>query len=585
MFLNFKFFYIFLLIFTIGKSFPLKNQNDFITETTATNLGLTPPEIIKFMKRFGYLDSQPSLDLPDVDAIYKEDAISDAIKNIQKFGNINQTGILDNETLKLMTSPRCGVPDMYKSSNNNTHSVRYKRYVVGSQRWQKRNIKYFIANWSPKIGQNQVIRDMKRVFDIWASYSNLKFKMVNDNSADIIIAFGSRYHGDNYPFDGPGNILAHAFYPYEMQSYGGDIHFDNDENWKENSTNLSEGVDFFSVALHELGHSLGLAHSHVYSSIMFPYYKGPTQATLDYDDILAMYNLYVTATFIDDNWTTDTSSFEITTPKMMTTTEIPTRMTSTFQPTYEGDYETVEDYKNRDENIFTSTISPTLMQNISTIVPKILPNICDGHFDAVGVFRGNPYIFKGSYVWRLTDNYKIVQGYPLEIHQMFPFLPQSIDKIDAAYERNYDSAIILFTGNQYWVYNGYQLQENSPRPLSDYGIPQNISSINAAMYWPKNYKTYLFGSTEFWRYDDNSKSLDDGYPKSMSRWIGIPENIDAAATIPNGKTYFFKGNIYWLYNNVWIRPEPGYPRRASNAWLGCPLPQKRPYRKNNNYSY
>jgi hypothetical protein len=35
-----------------------------------------------------------------------------------------------------------------------------------------------------------------------------------------------------FPFDGPGNILAHAFYPYEMDSYGGDIHFDDDEDWK-----------------------------------------------------------------------------------------------------------------------------------------------------------------------------------------------------------------------------------------------------------------------------------------------------------------------------------------------------------------
>ena len=86
--------------------------------------------------------------------------------------------------------------------------------------------------------------------------------------------------------------MAHAFYPYEEDSYGGDIHFDNDENWLDGAKNLNEGVDFLSVAVHELGHSLGLAHSPVYSSIMFPYYKGPNLAQLDYDDILAMYQLY-----------------------------------------------------------------------------------------------------------------------------------------------------------------------------------------------------------------------------------------------------------------------------------------------------
>ena len=133
---------------------------------------------------------------------------------------------------------------------------------------------------------------MRRAFDEWAKYGNLKFIQVFDPAADIIVGFGSGHHGDRYPFDGPGNILAHAYYPYEMESYGGDIHFDEDENWRENSTNLIDGVDFYSVALHELGHSLGLAHSPVYSSIMFPYYKGITQGSLDYDDVLGMYKLY-----------------------------------------------------------------------------------------------------------------------------------------------------------------------------------------------------------------------------------------------------------------------------------------------------
>lgn len=77
-----------------------------------------------------------------------------------------------------------------------------------------------------------------------------------------------------------------------MGSWGGDVHFDEDENWQENSTDLAKGVDFYTVALHELGHSLGLAHSPVYNSIMFPYYKGPEHNVLDFDDTLAMYNAY-----------------------------------------------------------------------------------------------------------------------------------------------------------------------------------------------------------------------------------------------------------------------------------------------------
>lgn len=152
---------------------------------------------------------------------------------------------------------------------------------------------YFsIANWSYKVPEEKMVKWVEQSFHAWAQYSRLRFKRVFDSSADIIIAFGSYYHGDRYPFDGPGNILAHAFYPYEENAFGGDVHFDNDENWLENATTLNEGVDFRTVLIHELGHSLGLAHSFVYSSLMFPYYKGLVPPQLDYDDILAMYQLY-----------------------------------------------------------------------------------------------------------------------------------------------------------------------------------------------------------------------------------------------------------------------------------------------------
>lgn len=53
---------------------------------------------IDFMRRFGYLDKTTSKS----EALYHEDAIINAIKNVQKYGALNETGVLDNDTLKVL---------------------------------------------------------------------------------------------------------------------------------------------------------------------------------------------------------------------------------------------------------------------------------------------------------------------------------------------------------------------------------------------------------------------------------------------------------------------------------------------------
>uniref|UniRef100_A0A2C9LXL6 Peptidase metallopeptidase domain-containing protein n=1 Tax=Biomphalaria glabrata TaxID=6526 RepID=A0A2C9LXL6_BIOGL len=85
----------------------------------------------------------------------------------------------------------------------------------------------------PQATTRQLISD---AFRVWSDATPLSFKEVVDSSADIMIQFASQYHSDGYPFDGKGMVLGHAFFPGNDK--GGDTHFDDDENWTANSTDV-----------------------------------------------------------------------------------------------------------------------------------------------------------------------------------------------------------------------------------------------------------------------------------------------------------------------------------------------------------
>lgn len=94
-------------------------------------------------------------------------------------------------------------------------------------------------------------------------------------------------------------VLAHAFYPATEAIWGlggtigGDVHFDTGWTWADDPTDTTADADFdfYTVALHELGHALGLGHSTVAGSVMYPYYGG-ARRTITADDIAGIQAIY-----------------------------------------------------------------------------------------------------------------------------------------------------------------------------------------------------------------------------------------------------------------------------------------------------
>lgn len=91
---------------------------------------------------FGYL---PKSNI-ETGNLRTKDQLTIAIKRLQKFGNIPQTGVIDENTRELMRRPRCGQPDNvsapdFTATNRDWNSsIRNKRYVIQGQRWPYTNI-------------------------------------------------------------------------------------------------------------------------------------------------------------------------------------------------------------------------------------------------------------------------------------------------------------------------------------------------------------------------------------------------------------------------------------------------------------
>ncbi len=201
-------------------------------------------------------------------------------------------GVADARTIEIMSDPRCGVLDSALSGR--FQSGRLAAFVTVN-RWEVTALRYRFLNTTPDLTGARQRDILGEAFQHWSAVSALQFREVADSEeSEISIAFHRGSHGDGNPFDNLGgpdsNTLAHAFFPPPNGGrWAGALHFDEFELWKDRAGGA--GARLYTVALHEIGHLLGLAHSRDRSAIMFPYY-GEDRDELEPDDVAAIQSLY-----------------------------------------------------------------------------------------------------------------------------------------------------------------------------------------------------------------------------------------------------------------------------------------------------
>uniref|UniRef100_A0A8C8Z5T2 Matrix metallopeptidase 10 n=1 Tax=Prolemur simus TaxID=1328070 RepID=A0A8C8Z5T2_PROSS len=372
----------------------------------------------------------------------------------------------------------------------------------GTPKWRKTHLTYRIVNYTPDLPRDAVDSAIERALKVWEEVTPLTFSRMYEGEADIMISFAVGEHGDFYSFDGPGESLAHAYPP--GPGFYGDVHFDDDENWTEDAS----GTNLFIVAAHELGHSLGLSHSDNTEALMYPLYKSTDLAhfRLSQDDVDGIQSLYGPRPASSDD------------------TQVPTE----------------------------------------SVPPRPgTPAKCDPalSFDAVSTLRGEVLFFKDRYLWRRTQ-----WNLETEFHLISTFWPSLPSYLDAAYEVNRKDTVFIFKGNQFWAVRGSEVQAGYPRSIHTLGFPPTIRKIDAALSDKDKKKTYFFVEDKYWRFDENSQSMEQGFPRLIADdFPGVEPKVDAAFQA-FGFFYLFSGSSQFEFDpNARMVTQIS----KSNSWVQC----------------
>ena len=113
---------------------------------------------------------------------------------------------------------------------------------------------------------------------------------------------------------------------------------------------------------------------------------------------------------------------------------------------------------------------------------------------------------------------------------------------------------------RYWIYDKNFRKIKGPARLSNFiknSKATGLDRIDAAMVWDGNSRVYFFRRDKYWRYNEERKEIDPGYPKKISVWRGVQSPVDGAFSWKNSRSFFLRANNIDKFNNYKFAVQKG----------------------------
>lgn len=207
--------------------------------------------------------------------------LEEAVLAYQGMMGLGKSGQVDQATLAAMSAPRCAHPENEHAGLDESEKFAF----INANVWNKNVIKFRVTSTTADIPFSTVTSATRAAAFTWNNSSRLEVDSTSSNTFDIEVKFFSK----GAPPAGWSDFSSANVLAYANKTR---LAINDSFNWAFTAGGTNPHLE--SIFLHELGHSLGLHHSSISTSVvMYPSLSpGQVRSGLSLDDTLAIKVLY-----------------------------------------------------------------------------------------------------------------------------------------------------------------------------------------------------------------------------------------------------------------------------------------------------